>query len=73
MNIKRPRYAKLRIRNNICYPVVLIHFETNQVTLRENEKVFNTVNINDVEFDFSDLSNEEKVEFCKYLEKTMFK
>lgn len=73
MNIKSPRYAKLRINNNICYPVVRIHFETNQVTLKEKEKVFNTVNINNVEFDFSDLSNEEKVEFCKYFKKTVIK
>ena len=67
MNMKSPRCAKLLIRNRICYPVVKIHFETNQVTLRENEKVFNTVDINNVEFDFGDFSNEEKIEFCKYL------
>lgn len=65
--MRQPRYAKLLIRDNACYPIVNIHFETNQVTLQENEKVFNTVCIKSVEFDYSDFSMEEKVEFCKKL------
>jgi len=71
--MKIPRYAKLLIRDNICYPVVNIHFESNQVTLQENEKVFNTVNLKNVEFDFSGYSTEERVAFCKYLEKSLYK
>ena len=71
--MKYPRYAKLLIRDNICYPVVKIHFESNQITLQEKEKVFNTVNLKNVEFDFSDFTNEERVEFCKHLEKSVYK
>lgn len=69
--MKCPRCAKLLVRDNVCYPIVKIHFETNKITLQE--KVFTTVNFTNVEFYFSDFTNEERVEFCKYLEKAGYK
>lgn len=63
--MKQPKYAKLLIREGICFPVIKIHFETKQVTLQEKEKVFNTVSIKNVDFDFSDFTVQEKEEFCR--------
>lgn len=63
--MKQPQYARLLIRDGIRLPISKIHFDTNQVTLQEKEKVYNTVSINNVEFDFSDFSIKEKEVFCR--------
>ena len=51
--MKQPQYAKLLIRDNECFRIARIHYATNQVTLQESEKVYNTVSIKNVAFDFS--------------------
>lgn len=55
--MKCPKYAKLLLNSNTIYPIVKVHFQSAQVTLQETPKVFNTVSIKDVEFDFSDFSD----------------
>lgn len=57
--MKKPKRALLLLDKNCIYPVDVIHFETKQVTLKESEKVFNTVSINNVLFDYSDLTKAE--------------
>lgn len=66
--MKKPKYATLLLDRNIKYPVEKIHFETKQVTLREKTKVYNTVSVNNVSFDFSDFTNTEMENFKRALE-----
>lgn len=61
--MKTPTHAKLLLGRNCKYPIEKIHFKTQQVTLRESEKVYNTVSIENVEFDFSDFTDAEIREF----------
>ena len=58
-----PKVAKLLIGKNKVYPIKTIHFSTKQVTLQESDKVYNTVSIPDVEFDFSNMSQKEVSDF----------
>lgn len=58
--MKEPKTAKLLLKKNTIYPVDVIHFETGLVTLAERSNVFNTVSIKNVEFDFTDFSQEEQ-------------
>lgn len=58
--MKEPKTAKLLLKQNITYPVDVIHYETGLVTLAERSNVFNTVSIKNVEFDFTDFSQEEQ-------------
>ncbi|MEG9429939.1 MAG: hypothetical protein VZQ61_03330 [Christensenellaceae bacterium] len=58
-----PKKAKLLLGKNKVFDIKTIHFSTKQVTLQESEKVFNTVSISDVEFDFSGMSQKEILEF----------
>ena len=67
-NIKIPKKAKLIIRSNQEYSIVNIHFKTQLITLKEREKVYNTVSIKNVEFDFSDFTQEEFVNFWRKFE-----
>lgn len=59
---KVPKKAKLLIDNRI-YEIDRIHFKTRQVTLKESEKVYNTVMIKYVEFVFDEFSEKEKQKF----------
>lgn len=63
--MKQPKYAELLIRDGRKYPIAVIHFNSKQVTLQESEKVYNTVNAENVKFDFSDFTKKEKEEFCR--------
>lgn len=58
--MKEPKTAKLLLKKNTIYPVDIIHYETGLVTLAERSNVFNTVSIKNVEFDFTDFSQEEQ-------------
>lgn len=58
--MKEPKTAKLLLEKNTIYPVDVIHYETGLVTLAERSNVFNTVSIKNVEFDFTDFSQEEQ-------------
>lgn len=58
--MKEPKTAKLLLKKNTIYPVDVIHYETGLVTLAERSNVFNTVSIKNVEFDFTDFSQEEQ-------------
>lgn len=58
--MKEPKTAKLLLKKNIIYTVDVIHYETGLVTLAERSNVFNTVSIKNVEFDFTDFSQEEQ-------------
>lgn len=62
--MKQPQYAKLLIRDNECFRIAKIHYASNQVTLQESEKVYNTVSIKNVSFDFAGFTEKEKEEFC---------
>lgn len=61
--MKKPKYAKLLLNKNVICPIVNIHFSTGQVTLKEKENIYNTVDIRNVEFDFSDFSETERQAF----------
>lgn len=63
--MKLPTYAILLLGRNCIYPVDKIWFKTKQVTLKEGEKLYNTVSVENVEFDFSDFTEDEIVEFKK--------
>lgn len=56
---KIPKYATLLLDRNEKFRVFDVHFNTRQVTLQENAKVFNTVSIDNVIFDFEDMSRED--------------
>ena len=58
-----PKKAKLLLERNKFYPIKTIHFSTKQVTLQESDKVYNTVSISDVEFDFSNMTQKEVSDF----------
>ena len=58
-----PKKAKLLLESNKFYPIKIIHFSTKQVTLQESDKVYNTVSISDVEFDFSNMTQKEVSDF----------
>lgn len=58
--MKEPKTVKLLLKKNTIYPVDVIHYETGLVTLAERSNVFNTVSIKNVEFDFTDFSQEEQ-------------
>ena len=47
--MEKTRFAKVLLNNKI-YPIYKINYETNQVTLKESEKVFLTVLLKDIEF-----------------------
>lgn len=66
--MKMPRYAKLLLEKNEIYPVVCCHFKTHQVTLKEKEKVYNTVDIKNVDFDLSGFTETEKLSFLRCFE-----
>ena len=61
--MKEPKTAKLLLNKNKGYPVDVIHYETTLVTLAERSNVFNTVSVENVEFDFSNFSREERTAF----------
>ena len=58
-NIKIPKKAKLLIRFNQEFLIETVHFKTQLITLKENEKVYNTVSAKNVEFDFSNFTPKE--------------
>jgi len=62
---KTPQKAKLLLGLNKTFSVARIHYDTKLVTLQESEKVFNTVSIENVVFDFSDFTREEIAVFMK--------
>lgn len=63
--LRQPKYAKLLNRGGKSFRIACIHYDSSQVTLQENEKVYNTVSIENVNFDFSDFTNIEREEFCR--------
>ena len=60
-----PKYATLLLGRNCKCEVINVHFDTHQVTLKEREKVFNTVLIKDVVFDYTGYSKIEIIAFLK--------
>ena len=58
-----PKKAKILLRENKVYPIKVIHFSSKQVTLQESEKVFVTVLVEDVEFDYSGMDKNAIEEF----------
>ena len=67
-NIKLPKKAKLLIRSNQECLIEAIHFKTQLITLKEREKVYNTVSLKNVAFDFSNFTTEEIVTFWRKFE-----
>ncbi len=67
-NFKIPQKAKLLIRSNQECLIEAIHFKTQLITLKEREKVYNTVSVKNVEFDFSNFVPEEIVTFWRKFE-----
>lgn len=65
--MKTPTHAILLLGKNIKYPIKKIHYDTKQVTLREKPKVYNTVSVSDVVFDFSCFTDNEIKEFKQAL------
>lgn len=61
--MKTPQKALLLLGRNKSYPIVAIHFDTKQVTLKESDKVYNTVSIKDVIFDYTGLNESEIKDF----------
>ena len=62
--MKTPKRATYLLREeHPVYTVIRVHFNTRLVTLQDGEKSFNTVNIKNVEFDFTDFTQEEKDKF----------
>lgn len=61
--MKEPKTAKLLLNKNKVYAVDVIHYETGLVTLAERSNVSNTVSVENVEFDFSNFSREERTAF----------
>lgn len=51
------KYAKVLLGRNKIYPIYKINYETKQVTLKENEKVFLTVLWKDVEMIYDRFEN----------------
>lgn len=62
-----PKFATLLLNSNQKYPIHKIHYDTKMVTLMEKPWVYNTVSFSDVEFDISDMSQKDIVEFNKLL------
>lgn len=56
--MKVPKKAIL-LSINQEFPIDVIHYRTGQITLKEKEKVYNTVSIKNVRFDYSDFSESE--------------
>ncbi len=65
--IKTPTYATLLLGRNEKYIVEKLHLDTKQVVLRENPKVYNTVSVKNVIFDFSNFTDVEIKEFRQAL------
>lgn len=45
----KPKFAKVLLNNRV-YSIHKVNYETNQITLKESEKIFLTVFLKDVEF-----------------------
>lgn len=54
--MKVPRKAKLLINDNREYEVDQVHFKTGQITLKESDKVYNTVSVYNVAFNYDEFS-----------------
>lgn len=63
--VKKPYKAKLLLNSDQEFKIAKIHFDTNLITLKEHDKVYNTVSVKNVKFDFSDFTPEEIVVFLK--------
>ena len=63
--MKIPKSAVLLLGRDREYPVEKIHFNTGLVTIKESEKVYNTVSIKNVDFNYTGLSEEEIRSFQK--------
>lgn len=63
--MKVPSHATLLLNRNRKYSIDQIHFKTGQITLKESEKVYNTVSIKNVIFDYSGFSVSEIINFEK--------
>ena len=47
--MEKTRFAKVLLNNKI-YPIYKINYDTNQVILKESEKVFLTILLKDIKF-----------------------
>ena len=65
--MKIPQYAFLLLGRNCKYPIETINFATKLVTLKESNKVYNTVSIHNVKFDYTNFTNVEIKEFQKLI------
>lgn len=62
--IKIPKRATYLLNNNHpTYKIRVIHFDTRLITLQESKKSFNTVNMKNVQFDFTGFTEEDKDKF----------
>ena len=62
--MKTPKRATYLLREeHPIYPVIKVHFNTRLVTLQDGDNSFNTVNIKNVRFDFTDFTKEERDKF----------
>lgn len=61
--MSKSKFAKVLLNNNRVYSIHKINYETNQITLKESEKIFLTVFLKDVEFleDENNLKDKHKV------------
>ncbi len=66
--IKVPKKAKLLIRSNQECLIEAVHFNTRLITLKERPKVYNTVSIKNVDFDFSGFTLDEITAFLRKFE-----
>ena len=62
--MRMPQKATYLLRTeHPIYPVVKVHFNERLVTLQDGKNSFNTVNIKNVEFDFTNFTQNEINEF----------
>lgn len=54
-----PQYATILLGKNEKLPIIKIHYKTKQVTLKEGEKIYNTVSFKNVIFDFDGLTERD--------------
>ena len=71
-NVKIPKQAKYLLRDEQpIYPIAAVHFDTDLVTLweRDQGRVYNTVDVRHVEFDFTDFTEAEQKAFLNKFER----
>ena len=65
--MKEPKYCFVKLCRNQTYPIVKIHYDTQQITVEEKPNVFVTFNVKDVDFFFERMNKKEIKLFKKAL------